>query len=453
MRRQGHHDDGTSRRELVSVYDLGPRGTMASYLWVSDGSSSDLPDPQSAVSRVDAMIAIPILEWSPPGESLADRLALRTQVTAVDAVELQDGGIPLVMGVPPGLRFSLREHPEGTKLTVTREPGSPGLFGAAAWPIEERLVWFLRESGTLTLVMTDDDGIHVWVTTVLAGQQPPVPLVGQHRGTVRQKNAAQLVAHSSSWDFGLLGNESLMADRRDACDDHHDVYVSTTDGWQLPAKLEHVGSCLACDEPADSNEHCTPNWIARDQGVQPVTADLFCLECNNYFGTTLEEPVATLYREGLLSEELGGDLFARWAIKTALTLSSASGVRLHREWMTELRQGHTPGGFEIYAATPNRTGTQGYSFGTTMMSSARRAAGAFLATFSMPHLAFVVVRTAHPLESFGPLPRVHPALLPATEHRERVELTELHGEFLKAITGHSVRFTDKPGRKPQNHKP
>lgn len=432
----------SSRGELLTMCTLGPLGTLSSYLWVADGSSPDIPGPNSASSRVDTVVAIPVLHWEPCGNSTMDRVAVRMQATAVDAFEMEDGGFPLVMRPPEDLHFSIDEG----NLRIWRERGTAGVFQERDWPIESRLAWFLKQTGTVSLVISD--GSTAWVSTALNAQH--YPSIAHHRGTIQQRNFTQILNRSTSWAVGVLGNLSLSADMRDMPDDHFDIYVSDETGWQLPDRLEHVGSCLSCERKADSREHCTPDWMARDHGVQPVTAHLFCIECNNYFGKNLERPVASLYRQGTLPREIHGELFAQWAIKTALTLSSASGVRLQPHWMTELRNGKTPSGFEIYAVSDVAQERTGYTFGTTMMSAARHAAGAFLTTFSMPQLAFVVTRSKPQLGAFGPFPRVHPSPKAAREPQRRVDLTALHGDFLAAITGHPVGFTSKPGRRPQH---
>lgn len=433
--------EASSRFELVTRCELGPLGTMDSYLRVADGSSPDILDSNSGTSRVDSMVAIPVLHWSHLGMDSVDPAIVVAQRVAIAAIEMIDGELPIVMQPPKCLQFSV----EDGKLRVWSTSGSVGIFEGSEWPVEDRLAWYLNQSRTLSLVISDDST--AWVATAVQGQG--IPLVAQHKGTVFQRNYMQILNTSESWVVGSLWNTSLAADMRDSADDHYDIYLSDDSGVQLPAKLQHIGNCLSCEGPADSREHCTPEWIAQDQGVQPVTAHLFCAQCNGYFGEILERPIATRFREGTLPQVLHCEVFAQWAIKTALTLSSASGVRIDRQWMVELRHGDTPKGFEMFAAGDIAQNNKGYMFGTTMMSASRHRAGNFLATFSMPRLAFVVSRSGSPFGKFGPFPRVHPSPLAAAESRTRVDMSDLHREFFESITGRPAIFTENPGRKPQ----
>ena len=434
-------EDDLVRRELVTQYEIGDLGRMASYLWVAEGSTSEISSV-TGVSRVDALISIPVLQWSPPNESVVSCAAMKMQSAAVEAVELKDGGYPIVVQPPEGLQFSVQD----SLLRVWRQGGSAGIFQCTEWPINNRLAWHLGQSGTLSLVVVGFGS--VWVSVALS--EGRVPLVGSHRGSIRQKNYTSIIEHSKSWHFGTLGNVSLAADKRDADDDHFDIYVSDEKGAQLPGRLAYVGGCISCDSPASSREHCTPDWIARDQCVQPVTSKLFCRPCNSYFGEDLEAPISRLYREGLLSSVVGGQLFARWAIKTALTLSVASGVRIRNQWMRELRQGGIPDGFEVYAETEAQAMFKGYIFGTTMFSAVRHQRGCFLVTFAIPGLLFSVVRSTAELGKFGPIARVYPARLEAGGRPQKVDVSDLHAAYLEKLTGVRVKFAQKEGRRAQN---
>lgn len=434
-------EDDLVRRELFTQYEIGDRGRAASYLWVAEVSTSEIPSATGA-SRVDALISIPVLQWSPPNESDASREAMKMQNAAVGAVELKGEGYPTVAQPPKGLKFSV----QNTLLRVWRQGGTAGMFEGFEWPIDNRLAWYLEQSGTLSLLVVGADS--VWVSVALNDRQGP--LVGCHRGTVLQKNYTSIIEHSKSWQFGRLGNVSLAADKRDADDDHFDIYASDEKGAQLPSRLTHSGRCISCDSPASSREHCTPDWIARDQCVQPVTSKLFCRSCNSYFGEDLEAPISQRYRDGSLSSVVDSELFARWAIKTALTLSVASGVRIQNQWMRELRQGGIPEGFEVYAETELKSAFKGYIFGATMFSAIRHQKGYVLVTFAIPGLLFSVVRSTAGLGKFGPIARVYPARLEAEGRPQEVDISDLHAAYLEKLTGTRVKFAQKEGRRAQN---
>ncbi|MCG7277888.1 hypothetical protein MHJ95_02600 [Corynebacterium imitans] len=355
---------------------------------------------------------------------------------------MTDGSFPFVIEPTRQLRFTLNS----STLKIAAENAPANIFQVFDWPIDKRLAWFLEKSSTLSLVMVGDDS--VWVSCALGKSSPP--LIGSHPGTVRSKNYVDLIVHSHSWHFGRLGNVSVAADKADFPDDYFQVFASDENGVALPSKLAQSDTCVSCDNPANSREHCTPDWIARDQDVQPVTAHLFCKSCNRFFGEKLENPMAQMYRSGTLPRDLNSKVFVLWAIKTALTLAVASGVRIETAWLRKLRNYEIPDGFEVYADATIQSESKGYSYGVTLFSTKRHQSGNFLTTFAMPGLVLSVVRTTPLLGEFGPLPRIHPSYLDANQVFPSIELSELHSAYLSEITGNSIYFEEEDARRPQN---
>lgn len=436
-----------------STFKDGPQ-VLAGILFF-EGSTPDTSNLRQGISRLDQIAGIPFIdlmfEATKPSELPIVNATVFLQHKAIGGEVLTDGRIPLVLKPQRKINFSISQD---NILNIYSKDGKIGLFNDCGFPIESRLKWFLEKSNTLSIRVTNLTTEEVWCTTAFR-EDEEIPMILRHPGSISQKNFDALVNSSTSWMASTLGNPSLFADSKDLADDHYDIYASFKNGGSiLPAKLNHIGTCLACDNPADSNEHCTPNWVATDQGVKPVTSILFCKECNNFFGEHLENPIATSYKSGNLHNFIDNELdnhFPLWAIKTALTLTSASGGRIDRRWMQEIRNLNIPSGFEIYVLCGIPMKDPGYLYGVTFFSADRHSDDYFLFSFCTSNLIFIVVRTEIKMGSFGFFPRVHPSYLkPATPITEELDLSKIHDDYLSNITGLPIEFTERSNFKGQN---
>lgn len=436
-----------------SIIKDGPQ--VVTGIWFHEGSTPDMPNLRQGISRLDQIAGIPFIdlrfEATNPSELPIVKATVSLQQKAIDGEVLKDGRIPLVLKPKRKINFSIKQN---NTLKIYSRDTQIGLFEAYEFPIEPRLKWFLEKSNTLSIRLTNLTTKEVWCTTAFR-EDEELPLILHHLGSIAQNNFDALVDYSSSWTASFLGNPSLYADSKDIADDHYEIYAShKNQGSNLPDKLNHIGKCLACNNPANSNEHCTPNWIATNQGVKPVTSILFCKDCNNFFGEQLENPIAKSYKSGNLHHLVGNEFdnqFPLWAIKTALTLTSASGGRIDRRWMQEIRNLNIPSGFEIYAACGIPMKDPGYLYGATFFSADRHSNGYFLFSFHTSNLVFIVVRTENEMGSFGVFPRIYPSFLPSlSPMREDLSLSKIHDDYLSNITGWPIDFTERTNFKKQN---
>lgn len=224
-------DDSVSP-QLVSIYPH-QHGDIKLSLWVAEMSSSDLPKPTSGQSRVDTLVAIPLMLWGPAGEpgQMQEAMSLLAR-KAISGIEIKSGCMPIVMRPGARITFSI----ENNTLQIKKDGGgTAGIFQSASFPVDLRMAWFLRLCRSLTLGVIYNE--QVWVTTALL-EGETVPQACVHKGALKQKNFPMLVEKSRSWQAYIPGNMSITADGWEADDDHYDTYRALEDGAQLPAKLD-----------------------------------------------------------------------------------------------------------------------------------------------------------------------------------------------------------------------
>lgn len=413
-------------------------GDFTTGLYVWEGSSSDplsASSPFETVRARDLLAGIPVLWWRPGMKdegALADRLLEvfgRAQAIAIGAVEFDPSHEPplTVSAVPSS---TLLVHADAVELFSTSRP--LGLLHGNRFPIDPRLARFLRLCETLSVVIETPTA--AFVASFVIDERPPQQVF--HEGTLRMKSFASVVEHSDKWAPATLGSMSLLAGMADLADHHVRTYMATPSACDLPDRISYVGPCLACGGPGNSREHCLPRWIANAHNVVPVVAPLFCVSCNSHFGAEVEAPLAIEVRANGLSGALHTELFARWAVKTALTLSAASEVRFPNEWMREIRAGVISEDFQIFA-NANAVMEPGYLFSVTHFSRAERHNGLFLLTFAMNGLLFVVLRNPTGTIELPGLDRLRPEPH-ARSVAQTIDVVKLHDHIVAALTGHEI---------------
>lgn len=422
---------------LETEHNIRGANRACSCLCVQETSTSYELENQKGVGRIDALMAIPMLLIDFTG-----RCDIGTIVSHIGALLLRDGMFPIGSQASKGMHFNVSE----SRLTILSEANLDWIFGTEPIKIDKRLAWFLDGTKTLSLVIRD--GERLFVSTIVAEDNPP--LVSSHFGALAHTGLEKLIAHSKAWKFGVIGNQSYTLGNAQFDDDHFDSYTSFREsGKSLPKKLSFEKGCLACGRPATSNEHCTPKWVCDIERVEPVTSQLFCADCNSYFGENLENPISKYYRRGDLVGLISDSLFNQWAIKTAITLSVASGVLVQESWMRDLRKGRIPEGFEVYALPGVRLQERGYMYCATYFSSKRRREGYFLTTFAVTDLIFVVVHPAGLLEKLELLPRIYPSNKRGSD-MQKIDISLLHMKYMEELTGVPLEFIEGGETKPQS---
>lgn len=430
------------RKCLELGLDAGSDGMFVSLLHVSENTSvestNSLGVTQMAATS-DVLVAVPVFSWTPASDGILHAYYARNIASMIGAKSTTGASFPLSIEPAPGGTFKL----VGDAIKFSGGVLDNTFFSWRAFPINKRLKYFIEGSGTIGIIIDTKDFSAVVTVTRDGG---PVQMASI-RGTLDHPSFTSLINKSNAWSFGVPGNPSTLAGGGGVRDDHYRFYVSTRNGKYLPEGIRQEVRCVACGDSRVTREHCVPRWLADANGVQPVVANILCKECNLYFGNTLEEPVSrAILSDGNLAS-LRQDVFARWAVKTALMTSAASGVRVNEAWFGELRRGRVPENFQVFART-NIKGNAGYGYGVTFFPPAARAAGEFFFMLASPTVWILVVGGFPRSGPMPALPRVYPGLAAPSGQGAPEDTQQYFEQALTTVTGRKFQF-EGAGLRPQ----
>ncbi|WP_157485735.1 MULTISPECIES: hypothetical protein [unclassified Frigoribacterium] len=413
-------------------------GDITTTLFLISASTSDSLKPGTLGQTIgvrDVIVGLPVLHWQmETDETRGHDVHVMSgagylQSVALGATELEDEAFPMTGDRVDGIGF----HVNREAIRLVSHTKNLGLLGAFEFPIDRRLAYFLSLSETLSVVVSTPKTSYVATIT-----NNGLPRVSVHDGGVHMSTLINVIGKSDKWVPTHVGNMSLLAGEAAYADHHERTYVARRDYEDIPNRISKGNTCIACGAVGDSREHCLPKWIAKDQGVEPVIAPLFCIDCNAYFGNELEVPVSASYRDERFADYVCSETFVRWAIKTSLTLSAASDVRIADEWMRSLRSGLTPPGFQVFVVTGVNS-EPGYTFSVTQFSRAARDDGHFLFSFAIPNLAFIVLRYNKDLAADG-MSRIWPSSV-AGKAVATLDLPGIYEDLFTSMTGHRLERT------------
>lgn len=177
----------------------------------------------------------------------------------------------------------------------------------------------------------------------------------------------------------------------------YEVYQSTSSFESLPSLTNlNLGQfCYACGKQEVTREHCSPKWMTNKYKVKPLIGNIFCSECNGWFGENFEKAAEEKLKinSGYFSNEQR--LFiSKWCIKTALTMSLASGAIVDAEWLPKLKKGEFPDGIEVYFDNRYRFYENGFVYGISRFNKKLRGS-VFLFSFLCKDFCFVVIKRNH----------------------------------------------------------
>jgi hypothetical protein len=426
------------RSELTTFTPTELAGSIRTELLVMEGSSSDSLELEAGLKAQqvrDVITAIPVLVWEQGGD--LDRSALES-AALLELVDVHDGyALPMTLECAECIQFTV----EDGCLQFSSRSRNLGFLAGQKFKIHDRMAWFLGRCDSISIVITSSS---VFQVRSISNDGMP-PRVAVHRGSFDSKQYAALMAYSTNWAETVMANTSLYAGSVDDYDHHSRTYLATPEEVDIPQRIVYRGSCLGCGGAGRSIEHCTPNWIATEHKVVPVTAPIFCAQCNGHFGNELEDPMSNLIRSGGLAHRLGSDLFIRWAIKTALALSVASDSPIDYSWMRAIRLGQVPEGFRVFAETTVEM-TPGYMYTVTQFSRSFAEKGAFLVTYAMDGLVFIVLRDATGATELPEWSQVHPSVVPRKRKPEAQNFNDLHFGIMKSMTGHEMGHVESPAK-------
>lgn len=252
------------------------------------------------------------------------------------------------------------------------------------------------------------------------------------KGIGLDSDLTSLISHADKYPKTILARPDSYLDVNLGSSSYA-VYQSTTTAESLPKPPKLGGICGACFKSETSREHCSPKWLADEYNVTPLVAPILCKQCNKWFGDNLEAPTSQiLSRKVTIFTKKTHTYITFWAVKTALTMSLASGVRIQPNWLISLRERRLPDGFRVYFDPRVNLNEDGFNFGVSRFSNSLVDAKEFLFTMSTPLFTFCVVHSS--TEATIPLLEIYPsfddppALLSGY-------LADMHQNIHEAMTG------------------
>lgn len=254
----------------------------------------------------------------------------------------------------------------------------------------------------------------------------------------KESDLKKLVPRISYFDQEIAFKPDYMQDVQHGSSDYY-CYESTSEKESLPSSRKLTfKKCFACGKDEISKEHCSPKWITDKYKVKALIADIFCKECNNWFGVNLENKMQQFLTTGCINNKE----LIHWCIKTSLTMSIASGVPLNTSDLIQLRKDITPLGYEVYFDT---FGCQdsGFYYGVSHFETQIRERGTFLFTFTMPDFSFVVIKNKEGISLDVPIKKIWPQVpSQSTSTPHVLNFTDLHQNLHETLSRQKTENVD-----------
>ena len=121
----------------------------------------------------------------------------------------------------------------------------------------------------------------------------------------KEMDLTKLVPKIRHFEQGIAFKPDYMQDVQQGTSDYY-CYESTPEKESLPSnRTIAFKRCFACNKEGNSREHCSPKWIADRYKVKPLVANIFCKECNNWFGVNLENKMQQFLTTGCIDNKDG----------------------------------------------------------------------------------------------------------------------------------------------------
>lgn len=228
----------------------------------------------------------------------------------------------------------------------------------------------------------------------------------------------------------------------------YDVYQSTENCESLPSlkNLSLGDYCYTCGKKETSREHCSPKWMTTKYKVKPLIGEIFCSECNSWFGKELERCAENALNIGneVYAEQCS--FIVKWCLKTALTMSLASGVNINSQWMIDLRGKGFPSGFEVYFDTRYRLKEKGFNYGVSRFNKRLLANNMFLFSFICSDFGFIVINKDPNIALEIPFHKFYPYFMEGKSNRNFTGIADLHQEIHEVLSNEKTEDFSLPIR-------
>lgn len=203
----------------------------------------------------------------------------------------------------------------------------------------------------------------------------------------------QIIEHIDTLEKVMPANFNTFLDIIGSSD--YEVYQSTSSFESLPSlkNLALGKNCYVCGKEGVTREHCSPKWLTDKYKVKPLIGNIFCSECNSWFGRNFEgEAEEKLKINSCYLTEEQRLFISKWCIKTAITMSLASGVPVDAKWLPKLKNGEFPDGIEVYFDTRFSIKENGFNYGVSRFNKKILRDGIFFFSFICKDFSFVVIK-------------------------------------------------------------
>jgi hypothetical protein len=441
-------DSLTSDSEFFQKHAIAVRGTQIQRAVLYTGvfiidrtvtDKGDVPGDIASIIPERNSFATPFAIYDAESELAAHAFGRMLGAHRVPADFAEDSvEFPLHRKVSTHSSFSLT----GKKLTITMH-GTPRRTVMRALPLPARVVYFLRLTKTLAIQIRYNRKTRYFGTIVLEGGDIRRPLVATHRGIINPG----IREKSKNWEGANLIYESVFVGGDESGDDRTYTGYASHEREQFPLNVTRP-TCLRCGAATRLTvEHCTPKWLTDRLNVTPVTAKILCKPCNTAFGAELEEPVAALYDTEALNNPAHRNLVTRWAVKTAIMLSSVSNVPIPQELFDFVEERNTDSSVAVYCTdTAQPFLDSGYLYMVTKFRG-ELASDSFLFSINFGRTLFVVARTTNSLDQLPLIDRWAPTFLPG---RTSTDDIKIHDWIMRNKFGIELEYgpyQDRPAQK------
>ena len=431
------------RLHLLNDYDQpdGSRLTTAVFFGEYSATEYDFHS-NSESSRFDMIYMVPILFYRQ-----ADEAPQKTLSSLRGFWQYRHGSLPVTKEVQSDIKLSLQD--DGLRVTCS----ITGLANDLFIPASDPLITMIRKCGNCGFAVAHN-GQFVFTRASLKPESP-FPEFPCVKGSFLNKKQGDsdlqmLIQNAAKYKIKVPARLDSYLDVQVGGSDYS-VYESTSSVNSLPTPPKLGTRCWSCGKTEITREHCSPKWLADYFHVTPLVAPIFCSQCNSWFGENLELPMSHFLLPSSKSSFTKKELMliiTNWAIKTALTMSLASAVRVQQTWLHSLRKGQPPEGFRVFFDQGVPLNKPGFNFGVSRFADGIVNSGGFLFTMSTPLFTLCVVRTTK--EITVPLLEIFPKVSKPTTGIQG-NFADMHQAIHESISGEPTVPNELPQR-PQRRK-
>ena len=288
-----------------------------------------------------------------------------------------------------------------------------------------------------SLVINDDSDSYI--TRVSLYKDMKGPCFPVKRISLKQKNIDKIldsaIKNISKLEKTIPTNLNMYLDCNGSSD--YEVYQSTQSKESLPSirNLSLGNNCYACAKKGITREHCSPKWMTDKYKVKPLIGNILCTKCNSWFGENYEiiaQDKLKIKNNQLFEEQR--IFISKWCMKTAFTMSLASGVNVNPKWLFMLRNNKLPEDIEVYFDLRYKLGEQGFNYGVSRFNYVLSQKSTFLFTFICTDFTFVVIKTENKNLNNIPFIKMYPEYSVGHDNITFKNLADFHKDIHELIS-------------------